>query len=209
MPGTAVVDIRNPWTDCLQDLRFAIRLLWKDRGFAITTDRHAGAVPGGQHRDLRRRRRGAAEAAAVCRAGRLVAHLQQVSGRGRRDRRQRRARLLRSPARHARRSKTIAMYRRAGVTLGGSGLRRGRARPGMLVTPSFFRVLARPAAARPALHRRAGRDRAREGRRPDATASGSGCFGGRDDAVGQDLRLGGVPYAIVGVLPPGLPLHRS
>ena len=28
-------------------------------------------------------------------------------------------------------------------------------------------------------------------------------FGGRDDAIGQDLRLGGEPYKIVGVMPPG------
>ena len=43
--------------------------------------------------------------------------------------------------RDMRRSKRSAMYREAGVTIGGSGLGEAERVAGMPVTPSFFRVL--------------------------------------------------------------------
>jgi predicted permease len=94
----------------------------------------------------------------------------------------------------------IAVFRQAGVTISGSGFSEAERIQSMLVTPSFFRVLqAQPLRGQlfTEEHGELGQDRV------VVLTHGfwQRVFGGRDDAVGQDVRLGGLPYRVVGVLP--------
>jgi hypothetical protein len=120
----------------LQDLRFAVRLLWKDRNFSITTIATLALWPGGQRRDLRGRQRRALEAAAVPGARPADSNVQQISGAGVDaggsngvpdyfDRKRDMAAL-----------EETALFREAGVTISGSGLCEAERIQAMLVTPS-------------------------------------------------------------------------
>ena len=185
----------------LQDLRFATRLLWKDRSFAVTT----------------------VATLALCLAAnvaifaivdgvllkplpfdepdRLVRISNKYPGAGVAiadngvpdyfDR------LRDMPA-----LETIAMYRQAGATLSGSGLPDAERVQSMLVTPSFFRVLrVQPLRGRLFAdeHGEVGNDKV------VVLTYGfwQRVLGGRDDAIGQDVRLGGELYRVIGVLPQG------
>jgi predicted permease len=94
---------------------------------------------------------------------------------------------------------SLAMYRQSGLTIGGD---RGRAErlQGLTVTPSFFRVL------RVTPHRgRAFTEEEAEPGQDEKVVLTYGywqqAFGGQDAAVGQTLRVNGVAMPIVGVLP--------
>ena len=184
-----------------QDLRFAVRVLWKDRSFAAT----------------------AVATLALCLAAnvaifaivdgvllkplpfaepdRLIRIFNKYPGagvliadNGVPDYYDRRAGM---PA-----LESIANFRQAGATLTGSSLGEAERIQTMVATTSFFEVL---------------RTQALHGRLFDAAHGEPGqdrvvvlthgfwqrVFGGRTDAIGQDLRLGGEPYRIIGVLPPG------
>ena len=95
-----------------------------------------------------------------------------------------------------------ALFREAGVTLSGSGLSEAERIQAMLVTPSFFRVLGTQ-PLRGQLFSEAQGELGQE--RVVLLTHGfwQRVYGGTDAALGQDLRLGGEPYKIVGVLPPG------
>ncbi len=72
--------------------------------------------------------------------------------------------------------------------------------PGQRVTPSYFRMLRIP----PALGRIFSEDEAAQGNDKVAILSHGlwqQLYAGRPDAVGKDIRLSGVPYKIVGVMP--------
>ena len=96
----------------------------------------------------------------------------------------------------------IAMFRQAGVTISGSGLGEAERIQAMTVTPSFFRVLK----VQP-MRGQAFTDAQGEVGQEQVVILSYGfwqrVFGGRDEAIGQDLRLGGEPYRIVGVMDPG------
>ena len=185
----------------LQDLRFAFRLLWKDRSFAVTTVATLALclaanvaifaiVDGVLLRPL-----------PFAEPDRLVRIFNKYPGAGvtiadngvpdyfdrRRD----------MPA-----LETLAMYRRAGVTMSGSGLPDAERIQSMIVTPSFFRVL-RMQPLRGQLfteeHGEVGRDKV------VVLTYGfwQRVLGGRDEAIGQDVRLGGEPYRVIGILPQG------
>lgn len=95
-----------------------------------------------------------------------------------------------------------ALFREAGVTISGSGLSEAERIQGMLVTPSFFRVLqAQP--LRGQLFTEAHGELGQEKVVVLTHGFWQRLFGGRDDALGQDIRLGGELYKIVGVLPQG------
>lgn len=95
-----------------------------------------------------------------------------------------------------------ALFREAGVTLSGAGFTEAQRIQAMIVTPSFFRVLrTQPVRGQTFT------DQQGELGQEKVVVLTHGfwqrTFGGRDDAIGQDLRLSGEPYKIVGVLPPG------
>jgi predicted permease len=97
---------------------------------------------------------------------------------------------------------SIANFRQAGATLTGSGLGEAERIQTMVATTSFFDVLrTQPLHGRvfDAAHGEPGQDRV------VVLMYGfwQRVFGGRVDAIGQDVRLGGEPYRIIGVLPPG------
>ena len=92
----------------------------------------------------------------------------------------------------------LALIRNRGFTIGEAGA--PERVTGVSVTPSFFRVLRVPA------HR--GRwfteDEAEQGKTNKVILSygmWQERFGGRDDAIGQTLRVDGEPYEVVGVMP--------
>ena len=185
----------------LQDLRFAVRLLWKDRSFAATT----------------------VATLALCLAAnvaifaivdgvllkplpfpepdRLVRIYNKYPGAGVAvgdngvpdyfDRRQGMPAL-----------EDLAMFRQAGVTISGSGLGDAERIQSMTVTPSFFRVL-RTQPLRGELFADAHGEPGQERVVVITHGFWQRVYGGREDAVGQDVRLGGQLYRVVGVLPQG------
>src|SRR5688500_12778362 len=96
----------------------------------------------------------------------------------------------------------IALFRQAGVTISGTGFSEAERIQSMIVTPSMFRALqTQPLRGQlfTDAHGEVGQERV------VVLTYGfwQRVFGGRDDAIGQDVRLGGVPYRVVGVLPAG------
>lgn len=93
----------------------------------------------------------------------------------------------------------LGMYRQSGLTLGGD-----RGEPervtGLIATPSFFRVLR----VEPVRGRLFTEEEAQPGQDEKVVLTygfWQRRYGGRDDAVGQTLRVNGVAMPIVGVLP--------
>jgi predicted permease len=185
----------------LQDLRFAARLLWKDRSFAVTTTATLALclaanvaifaiVDGVLLKPL-----------PFDQPDRLVKIYNTYPGAGVEVAdsgvpdyfdRQRDMTAL----------EEIAMYRENGVTISGSGLGEAERVQALTVTPSFFRVI-RTAPFRG----RAFTDAQGELGQEKVVILSYGLwqrlFAGRDDAVGQDLRVGGEPYRIIGVMAQG------
>ena len=184
-----------------QDLRFAVRLLWKDRSFAATTIATLALclaanigifaivdgvlfkpLPYPEPHELVRIFNGYPGAGVV------------VADNGVPDYYDRK--------RDVAAFEELAMFRQAGVTISGGGFGEAERIQSMLVTPSFFRVLvAQP--VRGGLFSDANGEIGQE--RVVVLTHGfwQRVFGGRDDAIGQDVRLGGVPHRVVGVLPAG------
>src|SRR5262245_52309198 len=92
------------------------------------------------------------------------------------------------------------MYRSQGVTLGGQGLGGVERITSMPVTPSFFRILRVP-AYRGQLFTEKEAEPGQDKKVILSYALWQRLFGGRDDAIGKELRLNGVLYTIVGVMP--------
>lgn len=185
----------------LQDLRFASRLLWKDRSFAVTTVATLSLCLGANVAIFAVVNGVLLKPLPFPEPDRLVRMFNKYPGAGvdagasngvpdyfdrRRD----------MPA-----LEEQALFREAGVTISGSGLAEAERVQGMVVTPSFFRVL-RTQPHRGQLFTDAQGELGQE--RVVILAHGfwQRLFAGRDDAIGQDLRLGGEPYKVVGVLAP-------
>jgi predicted permease len=96
----------------------------------------------------------------------------------------------------------IAMYRSAGVTIGGQGQGDPERLTSMLVTPSFFRLLG----AQPYRGRTLGEEDAEPGHERKVMLSyglWQRLFAGQEDAIGRDLRINGAPHTIIAVMPEG------
>jgi predicted permease len=93
-----------------------------------------------------------------------------------------------------------ALFRQNGVTISGSGLPEAQRVQSMQVTPSFFRVL-RAEPHRGQLFIDAQGELGQEKVVILTFGFWQRVYGGQDDAIGQDMRLGGEPYKIVGVMP--------
>ena len=182
----------------LQDLRFALRILWKDRGFALTTIATLALCVAANTSIFAVVNAVLLKPLPFAEPERLVTVYNSYPGAG-----AVRAsngvpdyydRLAQMPA-----VEEIAMYRNAGVTIGGQGGDVERV-ISMPVTPSFFRLLR----AQPLRGRLFNEKESEVGETRTVVLSHGmwqRLFGGRDDAIGGDLRINGVPYAIVGVLP--------
>jgi predicted permease len=91
-----------------------------------------------------------------------------------------------------------ALYNTRGVTLGGTG--DPQRIVSMLGTPSLLRLLqVRPLKGR--LFEEADGEVGNTRKAVLTYASWQAWFGGRDDAIGKDVRINGEPYTVVGVLP--------
>ncbi len=185
----------------LQDLRFATRLLWKDRSFSLTTIATLAlclaanvaifaVVDGVLLKPL-----------PFPEPDRLIRMFNKYPGAG----------VVAEgsngvPDYFDRRSgmpalEEQALFRESGVTISGNGLPEAARVDSMLVTPSFFRVLR----AQPYRGQLFTDAQGEPGASAMVVVLSHGfwqrVFGGRDDAIGQDLRLGGELYKIVGVMP--------
>jgi predicted permease len=184
-----------------QDLRFALRLLWKDRGFTLTTVVTLAVCVAANTSIFAVVNAVLLEPLPFPEPGRLVTIFNSYPGAG----------AVRAsngvPDYYDRLAQTtvfdeIAMYRTSGVTLGGQGGGDVERVTSLLVTPSFFRLL------RTQPHRgQVFTEQDAEVGQPRKVVLSHGLwqrlFAGRDDAVGRDLRINGVPHIIVGVLPSG------
>jgi predicted permease len=94
----------------------------------------------------------------------------------------------------------IALFRTAGSTIGGEGGAEAERVTSTQATPSFFRILrAQPWRGR--LFTDADGEIGEHEKVVLAYGLWQRLFAGRDTAVGQSLRINGVPYTIVGVMP--------
>jgi hypothetical protein len=180
-----------------QDLRFAFRLLWKDRSFAATVIFTLALCIGANAAIFTVVRSVLLRPLAYPEADRLVFSYDSFPGAG----------VERAgtsvPNYFDRVSLTrvfdsVALYRFRGVDVGQAGT--AERVNSTEVTPSFFHVL-RTSAHRGRLFRE---EEGQAGRERVAIMSNGYAvrlFGSTDAAVGRDLRIDGEPYAIVGVLP--------
>ena len=182
----------------LQDLRFALRILWKDRGFTLTTvatlalclaaNTSIFAVVNAvllkplpfQEPDRLATIHNSYPGAGAVRASNGVPDYY--------DRQAQMSAL-----------EDIAMYRTSGVTIGGQGGDVERV-TSMVVTPSFFRVL-RATPLRGQLFTEKEAEVGETRKVVISYATWQRLFGGRDDAIGRDMRINGVSHAVLGVLP--------
>jgi putative ABC transport system permease protein len=186
----------------VQDLRFAVRLLWKDRNFSITTIATLALCLAANVAIFAVVNGVLLKPLPFPEPDRLIRIFNKYPGAGVDaggsngvpdyfDRKRDMAAL-----------EETALFREAGVTISGSGLGEAERIQAMLVTPSFFRVL-RAEPYRGQLFTEAQGEIGQEKVVILTHGFWQRLFGGRDDAIGQDLRLGGELYKIVGVMPPG------
>jgi predicted permease len=185
----------------LQDLRFAVRLLWKDRSFTLTTIATLALCLAANVAIFAVVNGVLLKPLPFPEPDRLIRMFNKYPGAG-----------VDTGGSNGvpdyfdrRRGMTAveeqALFREAGVTISGSGLGEAERIQAMQVTPSFFRVL-RTQPHRGQLFTDAQGELGQEKVVILTNGFWQRLFGGRDDAIGQDLRLGGEPYKIVGVLPP-------
>jgi predicted permease len=185
----------------LQDLRFALRLLVKDRGFTATTVTTLAlclaantAIFAVIHAVLLR-------PLPFPEPDRLATIFNAYPGAG----------VVRASngvpdyydrLAHATAFEEIAIYRTLGVTIGGEGAGEAQRVTAMSATPSLFRLLR----AQPYRGQVFTETEAEVGQHRKVVLTYGAwqrLFGGRDDAVGRDLRINGVAYTVMGVLPDG------
>jgi predicted permease len=186
----------------LQDLRFGGRLLWKDRSFSLTTIATLALCLAANVAIFAVVNGVLLKPLPFSEPERLIRIFNRYPGAGVDtqgangvpdyfDRKRDMAAL-----------EETALFRESGVTVSGSGLGEAERIQAMQVTPSFFRVL-RAQPYRGQLFTEAQGDLGQEKVVVLSSALWQRLFGGRDDAIGKDVRLSGEPYKVVGVLPPG------
>jgi len=186
----------------LQDLRFAGRLLWKDRSFSLTTIATLALCLAANVAIFAVVNGVLLKPLPFPEPDRLVRLFNKYPGAGVDaggangvpdyfDRRKGMPAL-----------EETALFRENGVTVSGNGLGEAERLTSLQVTPSFFKVL-RTQPYRGQLFTDAQGELGQEKVVILTHGLWQRLFGGRDDAIGQDVRLGGEPYKVVGVLAPG------
>jgi putative ABC transport system permease protein len=182
-----------------QDLRFALRVLWKDRGFTATTLLTLALCIAANAAVFTVVRSVLLRPLAVPEPDRLVTIFDTYPNAGV-ERAGGAVPLYDDLKAQANAFESLALYQTAGRTVGGEGS--PERLTGMEVTPSFFRVLR----VQPALGR-GFTDEEESAGKADRVILSHGLwqrmFQARSDIVGQSLRLNGVPFQIVGVMPAG------
>jgi predicted permease len=182
-----------------QDLRFAFRLLWKDRGFTATAILTFAICIGANTAIFTVVRSVLLRPLPYPEADRLIYAVDRFPGAGI-DRAGTSVpnyldRLKEVPA-----LESQALYKQGAYTIGEPGSVEGAA--GMQVTPSFFRVLGVPTHRGRAFTE----DEAEEGRGKFVVVSHGywrRALAARDDAIGRQVRINSEPYVVVGVMPEG------
>jgi predicted permease len=182
----------------LQDVRFALRLLWKDRGFTATTVATLALCIAANTAIFAVVNSVLLRPLPFANADRFVTMDNRYPGAG--------VEIGSNgvPDYYDRLAQTtvfeeIALYRSTGVTIGGQGSEAERI-TSVPATPSFFRLLgAQPHRGQTFTEQETDVDHARK----VILSFGlwQRLYGGRDDAIGGELRLNGVPYTIMGVMP--------
>ncbi len=184
----------------LQDLRFAGRLLWKDRSFSLTTIATLALCLAANVAIFAVVNGVLLKPLPFPEPDRLVRIFNKYPGAGVDaggsngvpdyfDRKRDMVSL-----------EETALFREAGVTISGNGVAEAERIQAMQVTPSFYRVL-RAQPLRGQLFTEAQGELGQEKVVVLTHGLWQRLFGARDDAIGQDIRLGGEPYRVVGVLP--------
>jgi predicted permease len=185
----------------LQDVRFAVRLLWKDRGFAVTAILTLAVCIGANAAIFAVVNAVLLQPLPVRDPGQLVHMYNAYPGAG----------LAEGtgsngvPDYYDRLRETDvfveqALYNTRGVTLGGD--REPQRITAMLATPSLLRLLL----AQPLRGRFFTEEDGEIGKTRKAVltyAAWQQWFGGQDTAIGRDVRINGEPYTVIGVLPRG------
>jgi predicted permease len=181
----------------LQDIRFGLRLLWKDRGFAATSILTLALCIGANAAIFAVVNSVLLQPLPVPHAGQLV-HMYNAypqagvvgGSSGVTDYYDR--------LRETTVFQEQALYNTRGVTLGGEGA--PQRITSMRGTPSLLRLLQ----AQPVRGRIFTEEDGEIGKTNKAIltyASWQQWFGGQDSAIGKDIRINGEPFAVVGVLP--------
>jgi putative ABC transport system permease protein len=184
-----------------QDVRFAVRVLWKDRGFATTATLTLALCIGANAVIFAIVNSVLLQPLPVPHADQLVYMYNAYPGAGVGDE----GGASGVPDYYDRLRETDvfqeqALYNTRGVTLGEQGNPQRVA--AMLGTPSLLRLLQ----VQPLRGRLFTEEDGEIGKTHKVVltyATWQQSFGGRDSAIGQDMRIDGEPYAIVGVLPQG------
>jgi predicted permease len=184
----------------LQDARFAVRLLWKDRGFTTTAILTLAVCIGANAAIFAVVNAVLLQPLPVRDAGQLVHMYNSYPGAGVGDRGS-----TGVPDYFDRLTQTDvfqeqALYNDRGVTLGGET--EPRRVTAMIGTPSLLRLLqVQPIRGR--LFTDEDGEIGKNRKTILTYASWQQLFGGQDSAIGRDVRIGGEPYEVVGVLPQG------
>lgn len=185
----------------LQDARFAVRLLWKDRGFAATAILTLAVCIGANAAIFAVVNAVLLQRLPVPDAGQLVHMYNAYPGAGVTDGRGSTG----VPDYFDRLRQTNvfqeqALYNSRGITLSGNG--EAQRLRSMTATPSLLRLLQ----VQPVRGRIFTDEEGEIGKTNKVIltyAAWQQWFGGQDSAVGSDLRLNGQPHTVVGVLPRG------
>jgi predicted permease len=181
----------------LQDIKFGLRLLWKQKGFALTTILTLAACIGANATIFSIVNAVLLRPLPFPAAERLVTVNNSYPGAGV-ERAMNGVPDYFDRKRDVEAFEEIAMYRERGLTIGQEG--RPERVQGFELTPSLFRILE----AQPYRGRVLKESDGVEGQDRQIVISYAlwqRTFGGRDDAIGKELRVQGRPYTIVGVLP--------
>jgi predicted permease len=182
-----------------QDLRFATRVLWKHKAFGVAAIVTLAACIGANATIFSVVNAVLLRALPFAESGRLVTLMNSYPKAG----------VERAsngvPDYFDRRRETDvfeeqALYRQRGQTVGAEG--QPERLQGFQVTPTIFRVL-KAEAFRGRVLTDADGEVGQEQKVVLSHALWQRLFAGRDDAIGKDLRVNGLPHTIVGVLPPG------
>ena len=186
----------------IQDVRYATRLLWKDRSFSVTTIATLALCLAANVAIFAVVNGVLLKPLPFDEPERLVRMFNKYPGAGVDTGGSNSVPDYLDRKRDMSALEEIAVFREAGATLSGTGVTQAERIQAMQVTPSFFRVL-RSQPYRGQLFTEEQGELGKEKVVILTHGLWQRIFGGRDDAIGQDVRLGGEPYKVVGVLPPG------